>query len=462
MPRAQNDSLRRILGNTPRTLTVEKEPSLSDFQLLLQQALNPAAAATTGQGIQAGQIAGEPATTALQPQPITPAQPAQADVPAALGAAQTEAQPMVQPILPAAAQAVPDFVGNVLAPRSEQISAETSDVVQTLNGVQGPGIEGVAPLEGEISDVAAEKGPGALAKFGEFATAISGELATNPILQDLLGQVAQALTAKSPAGFPFQLASSIREYAQGAQQDIVRQSVLDVLAGRTPDERADPNRLTLSPELRKQGQIAGLNEFSAAIAGQAALADIETPEERALEFQLSTAQLQATQALTNKRNLEMLEILSGAGVEDQFTSTHLGLLRFINNKASEQAALIAGTTGIGIGPDGRPNFLYKDPIKANEIIKQITNTEITALVDVGELPESAMLLTSRDVTGKPTPVPNVQDLDTTTQPPSSVTNDKRLGTDPKFMGSKKEANTGKTIWYFDTNGDGKIDQGVRK
>lgn len=400
-------------------------------------------------------------------QPVT-AQPSQTDAAGAL------AQPVQQQI-PPVIQAQPDFVANILAAPSGPVPGETTDIVQSLNGVQEPGIEGAAPtrpvgadarfpgpLAGEIPDVAAEGAPGVLAKFGEFAQTVSGELATNPVLRDLLGQVAQALTAKDPTGLPFQLAGGIRESAQAAQVEMVRQNMLDVLAGRGPDERVDINQLTISPELMKQGQVSALNEFSAAIAGQTALAGIQTPEERAAELQLTQTQVQATQQLANQRYLENIETLTGAGVVQEFNSTHLSLLRFINQKATDNAALVAGTTGSARGPGGEITYLFKDPEKARRIIEEQTRTQIAALVDAEELPESAMLLTTGvDDPSKITTAPNISGLDTSIQPPSSVANDKRLGPNPKFMGSKKE-DGGKTLWYFDTNGDGKIDQAVRK
>lgn len=388
------------------------------------------------------------------------AQPAQSDVGSALGqvSAATPTQPFVQP-------QDPGFVANILSQPIQpgQGIATAPESVQTLNGIQEGTIRPTVSGEfeqptGEISDAAAAGAPGALAKFGEFAQTISGELATNPILQDLLGQVAQALTAKDPTGFPFQLAGGIRESAQAAQVDLVRQDVLDRIAGRGPDDRVDLNQLTLSPELRKQGQLAGLSEFSAAIGGQTALAGIPSEQEREAEFELTQAQIQATQSLTNQRNIQTLEILTNAGVVDQFTSVHLSLINSINRMANQQAALVAGTTGVSIGPDGRPTFLFKDPTKANELIKEITNTQISALVDNGQLPESALILTDREA-GQAVTVPDATTLDTTVQPPKSVSSDKRLPSNAKFIGSKKD--DGKTLWFYDTNNDGKADTAVR-
>ncbi len=388
-----------------------------------------------------------PPTPQIQPQPQIQEGSGMVDVARALG----EARPREQFVQPQ----VPDLVSNLLAGR--QI-AETPETVQTLNGVQETGITGEAR---EIPDVVAAEAPGMLERFGEGAKAITGELATNPVLRDLLSQVAQALSAREPQSFPYQLATGIRESAQAQQMDLVRQSVLDKLAGREPDDRFDLNMSVLPPDMQMQAVLSGYGELGAAADIQRSLAGIPTEQERAAEFELTQSQIDATDALVQQRYADIISTLFAAGAIDQFDSNTLGLLRFINQRATQAASLLFEHTGMGVGPSGEKTFLFKDPQKANEMINSLFNSQIQRLVNAGKLPESSMLLTrGPSETDANVPAPDAQTLDRTTKPPDSVTKDSRLPRGAKYIGNRAE--NGKTLYFFDTTGDGKPDTAVRK
>lgn len=406
------------------------------------------------------------ATAAALP---SPTQIAGQNVPVPIPAPTTDqAQPQVQPGMDIGAALGqprqreefarpqdPNFVANLLGPQAQIAGAPES--VQTVNGVQEPGI---AEEGREIPDVAAAEAPNLLQQFGESARAISGELATNPVLQDLLGQVAQALTAKDPTGFPFQLATGIRESAQGAQADIVRQNVLDTLAGREPDDRIDPNMLTLSPELRSRAQLSALSEVGAAASIQSTLAGIPTGQEREVAFELTQSQIDATNALTTQRNLETAQILTSTGIGQQFDSTQLSLMRLINDTANKIAAQAAGIQGVIQDAAGNTTFQFKNPEKYVEVFNNTRDPIINSMINNKALPESARLLSTRAQTDRNVPSPNVQTLNKTTQPPDSVRDDNRLPKNAKFVGSQKQ--NGKTLWFYDTTGDGRADTAVRQ
>ncbi len=405
----------------------------------------------------------------IQPQ-IQPSQPIQegggmVDVAGALG----EARPREQFVQPQ----VPDLVSRVLA--GKQI-AETPETVQTLNGVQEGGIapqvqpqpvdvpSRFAGFRGtqEIPDAVAAEAPGMLERFGEGVKAIAGELGTNPVLRDLLSQVAQALSAREPQSFPYQLATGIREAAQTQQMGLVRQSVLDKLAGREPDDRFDLNMSVLPPDMQMQAILSGYGELGAAVDISEKLAGIPTEQERAAEFELTQSQIDATDALVQQRYADIISTLSTAGAIDQFDSNALGLLRFINQRATQTASLLFEHTGMGVGPSGEKTFLFKDPQKANEMIDNLFNSQVQLLVDAGKLPESSILLTrGPSETDANVSIPNTRSLDRTAQPPNSVAKDTRLPRGSKFIGSQREEK-GTTLWWFDTTGDGRADTPVRK
>ncbi len=385
-----------------------------------------------------GAVQGQPQ---VQPQPIQPG-----DIAGALGAARPR-QEFVQP-------QTPDIIGNVLAGR--QI-AETPDTVQTLNGVQEPGITGEAR---EIPDAVAAEAPGLLQRFGEGIGRFTSELATNPVLQDQIAQVAQALSAREPRSFPFQLATGIRESAQGAQQDLLRQATLDRLAGREPDDRIDPNMLTLSPELRTRAQLGAIAEIGAAADIQKTISGIPTGQERAQQFELTEAQIAATDALTQQRDLETIQSLTSAGIGQEFDSTQLSLLRLINDTANKIAAQAGGIQGVIQDPSGNTTFQFKNPEQYTRVFNETRDVIINNLINAGALPENARLLSTRTQADGNVSVPDTKSLDKTTQPPDSVVNDKRLPKNAKFLGSKSD--DGKVLYYFDTNGDGIADTAVRK
>lgn len=393
------------------------------------------------------QIAGQAAQIPIEPQqevqPI-PAGLSDIDIATILGAARPK-QEFEQP-------QIPDLVSNVLAGR-QQVQPDT---VQTLNGVQEPGI---AEESREIPDTVAAEAPDALASFGDAIFKISGELATNPILQDELASIAQALTARSPQSFPFQLATSIRESAQGQQAEIARQAVIDRLAGREPDDRVDPNMLTLSPELRSQAQLNALNELNTAANIQKTLGGIQTPQEREVAFELTQAQIDASESLTTQRNLETVQLLTSTGIGKSFDSTQLSLLRLINDTANKLAAQAGGIQGVTQDASGNTTFRFKNPDKYTKVFIETRDQIINSMVASGTLPEEATLLTAPSEDGTNVAQPQVQTLDKTTQPPDSVSSDNRLPKGAKFIGSEKK--DGVTLWYYDTTGDGRINTAIR-
>ena len=382
-----------------------------------------------------GAVQGQPQ---IQPQPIQPG-----DIAGALGAARPR-QEFVQP-------QAPDIIGNVLAGR--QI-AEAPDTVQTVNGVQEPGITGEEPGFFERLDVFSDLPPGEqLARFGEIAKAFTGELATNPILQDQIAQVAQALSAREPRSFPFQLATGIRESAQGAQQDLLRQATLDRLAGREPDDRIDPNMLTLSPELRTRAQLGAIAEIGAAADIQKTISGIPTGQERAQQFELTEAQIAATDALTQQRDLETIQSLTGIGIGQEFDSTQLSLLRLINDTANKIAAQAGGIRGVTQDTAGNTTFQFINPERYTKVFNETRDAIVNNLVDVGALPENARLLSTRTRTDGNVSVPDVGTLDRATQPPENVLKDSRLK-GATYLGTDGE------FYYFDTSGDGRTDKKV--
>lgn len=419
------------------------------------------------QGIGAPPVLGQVATPE---QPIQMAQPAQAakpiqptgDIAGALGGAMSRKQFAQQ-------EAPVDFLARLLAERPD---TGVPDTLQNLKGIQEPGTTIAERLKGGVRGVAragaralatgeipsgqeALAGAGGMLKgLSEAATAFSTELATNPVLQDQIGQIAQALTAREPESFPFQMASGIRASAQSRQADLLRQSIIGRLAGREPGDDVDIDVSILPLGMQEQITQSLVGEISSLASAQRDIAGIPTPEERLQEFEQNEAQI----ALTNARYLEIIKTLTDAGVVDRFDAGQLSLMRYVTAKANSTAAMTHSYTGMGIGPGGEKTYLWKNPKEAIKMVQEIESFMFENLIRVKKLDEAATILTTFPEEGADVTPPEIRGLDKT-PPPDSVLKDTRLKQGARYVGNSTE--DGKTTYWFDETGQGRITVGIR-
>ncbi len=375
-----------------------------------------------------------------------------------VNAGQSKVQPSTQPE-PQIAQALGQAPQSVQAIQPVQVTTPYINVPEPelVQNLLAPQVDSV-----QKSDTIQEDPDGGLiGALRAGATAIG----TDPVIQDQLAQIAQALSTRSPNSFGFQLGSSIRESAQGRQVDIQRQATLDRLAGREP--AIDPSSLTISSGLKLQATQSALGEVRTAAgiediltnkpttaerqldanltaAREAALrAGIQTSVEREQEFRLNEVQIQATAAVAQQRNVEMMQALQGTA---DLESIHFSTLREIGNQANLAATQVAGIAGMTTDASGNRSFRFKNPEAYEATFNRIRNNEIEDAIQSGVLPSSVRTLMSGAI-GQQIIQQNQTEADTAIQ--KAFPNAKLINT---------ESRDGSIFYNYDTTGDGKADQ----
>lgn len=347
-----------------------------------------------------------------------------------------------------------DFVGNLLA-----------------------GEEELPPLEKPTSEkfkqaqrIAGHEQDFFMQELGALKSA-AFKIGTDPVIQDQLAQIAQALSAREPSSFGFQLGGALRESAQGQQASILRQSILDQLAGREP--AVDPNTLTLSAPLRQAAVTSTLSEVSTALGMEAQQAGIPTEQQQELAFnveqarfvlanqeikseaerfqlfRLNEAQIGATMALQQQRQIETTSKIGEMQTQGiDITSTHQGVIDEIDKNANVIAAKAAGITGLTKGADDTVTYQFENPDKYVETYNTIRNQEIAQAIARGVLPKAATTLMSGAESQAAIAFRPQADRRMTSKFPNAV-----------FKGTKTVGNV--IFYYYDTTGSGQADQSVK-